>query len=67
MVWSMRKVFMMIPDSSWNPGGHVAPPKFEPLPFAAFKASALRLSCPFVIVRNPSMPLPPRRRKVRAA
>lgn len=65
MVWTMRTVFMMIPDSGWTPGGRFEPP--EPRPFAAFKASALRLACPFAIVRIPSVPLPRRRRKVSAA
>ncbi len=60
MVWAMRTVFMMIPDSAWNPGGRIDPP--EPAPFAAFEAGALRLACPFVIVRRPSLPVPPRRR-----
>jgi hypothetical protein len=65
MVWTMRTVFMMIPDSGWSPGGRFDPP--EPLPFTAFKASALGLACPFAIVRSPSLPFPPRRRRVRAA
>jgi len=59
MVWAMRTVFLMLPDSAWNPGGRIDPP--EPQPFAAFSHSALRLTCPFAIVREPSAP--PRRRR----
>lgn len=62
MVWALRNVFMMIPDSAWAPGGVIDPPK--PLPFEAFRPGALGLVSPFAIVRNPS---PPRRRKIRAA
>ena len=62
MVWALRNVFMMIPDSAWAPGGRIDPP--QPLPFEAFRASALRLASPFVIVRSPP---PPRRRRIRAA
>ena len=51
MVWTMRTVFMMIPDSAWAPGGLIDPP--EPPPFEAFRQSALRLTCPFTIVRRP--------------
>jgi len=52
MVWSMRTVFMMIPDSAWAPGGRIDPP--EPPPFTAFRQGALRLTCPFTIERRPS-------------
>ena len=65
MVWTMRTVFMMIPDSAWAPGGLIDPP--EPPPFEAFRQSALRLTCPFTIVRRPSLPLRPRRRRASAA
>jgi hypothetical protein len=62
MVWALSKVFMMIPDSRWTPGGRYEPP--EPLPFEAFRPDALALASPFAIVRSSS---PPRGRKVRAA
>jgi len=62
MVWALRNVFMMIPDSGWAPGGRFEPP--EPLPFEAFRPDALALASPFAIVRSAS---PPRGRKVRAA
>ena len=65
MVWALRTVFMMIPDSSWAPGGRIDPP--QPLPFDAFRPSALSLACPLAIVRRPSAPFPPRPRRVRAA
>jgi hypothetical protein len=62
MVWALSKVFMMIPDSTWKPGGRYEPP--PPPPFDAFRPSTLSLASPFAIVRSAS---PPRRRKVRAA
>ncbi len=62
MVWALRTVFMMIPDSGWAPGGRIDPP--APKPFDAFRQSMLSLASPFAIVRSSS---PPRRRKVRAA
>jgi hypothetical protein len=58
MVWALRSVFMMLPDSVWNPGGRIDPPK--PQPFDAFRQDALTLACPFEIVRQPSVPAPPR-------
>ena len=63
MVWALRTVFMMIPDSGWAPGGRIDPP--APAPFDAFQPSALTLR-PLAIVRTPSVPSP-RRRKARAA
>ena len=65
MVWALRTVFLMIQESAWSPGGLVDPP--EPPPFTAFRQSALRLACPFTIVRRPSLPLSPRRKRPRAA
>jgi hypothetical protein len=65
MVWALRTVFLMIQESAWSPGGRVDPP--EPPPFDAFRQSALRLACPFSIVRRPSLPLRPRRRRAPAA
>lgn len=62
MVWALRKVFMMIPDSAWAPGGRFEPP--TPRPFEAFRPAALGLTSPFAIVRSSS---PPRRRRARAA
>ncbi len=64
MVWALSTVFMMIPDSGWAPGGRVDPP--TPAPFDAFAPNALSLR-PLAIVRIPSMPFPPRRKKARAA
>ena len=65
MVWALRSVFMMIPDSTWEPGGRIDPP--PPRPFDAFRPSALSLTSPFRIVRGPALPAPRRRRKVSAA
>lgn len=66
MVWALRNVFMMIPDSAWEPGGVIeAPP--EPQPFDAFRASALRLTSPFRIEQSPPVPAPPRGRRFRVA
>lgn len=62
MVWALRTVFMMIPDSVWKPGGRIDPPAAKP--FDAFRPGELSLASPFAIVRSAS---PPRRRKVRAA
>jgi hypothetical protein len=65
MVWALRTVFLMIQESAWSPGGTIDPPK--PAPFDAFRQSALRLACPFTIVRRPSLPASPRRKRSRAA
>jgi hypothetical protein len=54
MVWALRNVFMMIPDSAWAPGGRIDPPK--PAPFEAFRPSTLSLASPFAIVRSSSPP-----------
>ena len=62
MVWALRTVFMMIPDSAWEPGGRVDP---RP-PFYAFRQSALCLTSPFTIVRS-ARPAGPRRRRTRVA
>ena len=51
MVWALRTVFLMIQESGWAPGGRIDPP--EPPPFTAYRQSALRLTCPFTIVRRP--------------
>ena len=64
MVWASRTYFLMIQDSDWSPGGIIDPPK--PPPFDAFRESALRLACPFTIVRRP-LPVTPRRKRSRAA
>jgi hypothetical protein len=64
MVWALRSVFMMIPNSAWAPGGRIDPPRA--LPFDAFQPGGLSLR-PLAIVRMPPVPFPPRRRKVRAA
>ena len=64
MVWALRNVFMLIPDSTWEPGGRIDPPA-APQPFDAYSARALRVSCPFAIVRTRVSP--PRRRRTRAA
>jgi len=64
MVWALRNVFMLIPDSDWEPGGRIDPPP-PPQPFDAYRPSALSLAAPLRIVRTPSAP--PRRRKVQAA
>ncbi len=50
MVWASRTFFLMIQESDWSPGGVIDPPK--PPPFDAFQESALRLTCPFEIVRR---------------
>jgi len=63
MVWALRSVFIMIPDSRWEPGGKIDPPK--PEPFNAFRPDALKLASPFAIVR--SRLTPSRRRKIRVA
>jgi len=52
MVWASRNVFMMIPDSVWEPGGRVDPPS-APKPFGAFRPALLTLASPFAIVRSP--------------
>jgi len=54
MVWALRSVFLMIPDSHWEPGGRIDPP--APLPFDAFRPSALSVASPFAIVRAPISP-----------
>jgi hypothetical protein len=64
MVWALRNVFMMIPDSAWEPGGRIDPPP-PPQPFDAFRASALNVVCPFRIVRAPVVR--PRRAKANLA
>jgi hypothetical protein len=64
MVWALRSVFLMIQGSAWEPGGRIDPPP-PPLPFNAFRPSALNLASPFAIVRTSSGS--PRRRKVRVA
>ncbi len=64
MVWALRNVFLMIPDSTWEPGGRIDPPP-PPQPFDAFRPSTLRLASPFAIVRAPLCPSP--RRKVQVA
>jgi hypothetical protein len=53
MVWALRNVFMMIPESAWDPGGRIDPPP-PPLPFDAFRPGALTLASPFAIVRSAS-------------
>jgi len=63
MVWALRNVFMLIPDSHWEPGGRIDPPA-PPQPFEAFTAGALSLANPLRIVRTAS---PPRRRKLQVA
>jgi hypothetical protein len=65
MVWALRNVFMMIQDSAWEPGGRIDPP--APLPFDAFQPNALSVTSPFRIVRSPSQPARPRRRKAQVA
>jgi hypothetical protein len=64
MVWALRSVFMLIPDSRWEPGGRIDPPP-PPQPFDAFRATALKLASPFAIVRT--RPAGPRRRKAKVA
>ncbi|HEY4029452.1 MAG TPA: hypothetical protein VGM25_03855 [Caulobacteraceae bacterium] len=64
MVWALRSVFMLIPDSHWEPGGRIDPPP-PPQPFDAFRAGALSLASPLRIVR--SRITPTRRRKFRVA
>jgi hypothetical protein len=66
MVWALRNVFMMIMDSTWEPGGRIDPPP-PPQPFDAFRPSALSLTSPFRIVRSPSRPARPRRRRAKVA
>jgi hypothetical protein len=66
MVWALRNVFMMIPDSAWEPGGVIDAPPL-PQPFDAFRASALSVASPFRIVRSPSLPAPRRRGKFQVA
>jgi hypothetical protein len=66
MVWALRSVFMMIPDSAWEPGGRIDPPP-PPLGFDAFQPGALSVTSPFRIVRSPPLPAPRRRRKVQVA
>jgi len=64
MVWALRNVFMLITDSTWEPGGRIDPPP-PPQPFDAFQPTALKLACPFAIVWAPFAP--PGRRKERVA
>ena len=64
MVWALRSVFLMIPDSHWEPGGRIDPPP-PPLPFDAFRPSALSVASPFAIVRTSFSPR--RRRKAGVA
>ena len=64
MVWALRSVFLLIPDSKWEPGGLIDPPP-PPQPFDAFSAAALSLASPLRIVRNGATPTP--RRKFRVA
>jgi hypothetical protein len=59
MVWALRNVFLMIPDSRWEPGGRIDPP--PPRPFDAFRPSALSVASPFAIMRTSFRPR--RRRK----
>ena len=66
MVWALRNVFMMIPDSAWEPGGRIEPPP-PPQPFDAFQPGLLKLASPFAIVRSRSLPGTRRRRKARVA
>ena len=66
MVWALRSVFMMIVDSHWEPGGRIDPPP-PPQPFDAFRPSALKLTSPFAIVRSPSEPARPRRKRAKVA
>ncbi len=60
MVWAIRTVFMMIPDSAWEPGGRID----RPQPFDAFQPGALSLASPLAIVRTPSLPRRRRRASV---
>jgi hypothetical protein len=62
MVWALRSVFLMIQESDWEPGGRIDPPK--PPPFEAFRPSALKLACPFAIVRGGLTPSRGKRAKV---
>jgi hypothetical protein len=63
MVWALRNVFMLIPDSTWEPGGRIDPPP-PPQPFDAFRPGALSLAAPLRIVRAPVAPPSRRRAKV---
>jgi hypothetical protein len=52
MVWALRNVFMMLPDSAWEPGGRIDPaPKLQP--FDAFRPGALSLVSPLRIEHAP--------------
>jgi hypothetical protein len=64
MLMTMRTVLLKLPSSARGLG-----PEAEPLarPFHAFSMEALRLACPFAIVRSPSLPFPPRGGRARAA
>ena len=63
MLTTMRSVVLKLPSAT--PGAGPAPPPGRP--FDAFQAGALRLACPFAIVRAPSQPVPPDGGPVRAA
>lgn len=61
MLWTMRSVLMSLPSQAGPALALAALAR----PFAAFSPDALRLACPFAIVRTPIAP--PRGRKPKAA